>query len=153
MERIKWWDRILNFFEDFEPKLKVFVRWIQMIILLVLSRLIVNNNSLILDLSFNPLGMFSHLGNLVSVPYALMGTFIICSVATRFIVNDLKISKILLAASALLTGLIVNIVAETGVGMNAIGLPNTGDPLDVFWGTLFCLLACSISFKIVSKRS
>lgn len=153
MEKVNWWDKIINFFEDFEPKLKVSVRWVEMIILLMLSRLIVNNNSLILDLGFSPLGMFSHLGNLVSVPYALLGTFIICSTATRFFIGEPKIARFFLATSALLTGLIVNIVAETGSGMSAIGLPNTGDPLDIFWGTLFCVLACLTSFKIVSKRS
>lgn len=152
MKKVRWWDKIFNFFEDFEPKLKVSVRWVEMIILLVLSRLIVNNNASILELSVNPFGMFRHLGNLVSVPYALLGTFIVCCVAAKLFVRDLKIAKIILFVSALLTGLIVNTVAETGSGMSAIGLPNTGDPLDVLWGTLFCLAACLVSLRVQQRK-
>lgn len=148
MDKVKWWDKVFNFFEDFEPNLKISIRWAEMIILLILNRLIVNNNAAILDQSLNPFGMFSHLGNLVSVPYALFGTFVICGIATRFILNDLKIAKVILVVSGVITGLIVNIVAESGAGMHAIGLPNTGDPLDVLWGTIFCLIACLVSFKI-----
>ncbi len=146
-------DKILNYFEDFEQSINVSVRWIELIAILVLSRLIVDNNSSILKLSINPSGMYSHLGNLVSVPFSLFGTFVICYVAVKFFVKDLKAAKVVLLFASLLTGLVVNIVAETGSGMSLIGLPNTGDPLDILWGTLFCVLACLLSYRFSKTKS
>lgn len=141
-------DRTLNYFEDFEQKFKIYIKVPELISTLFLSWLIVNHNNSILKLRLNPLGMFSHLGNLVSVPLALIGTYIICFVTFSFFFNQASKAKLFLAASAALVGLAVNLVAETKAGMSLISLPNTGDPLDIFWGVIFCLTACLIVFRV-----
>lgn len=92
--------------------------------------------------------MTNFIGNVDSTILALGSGFIVGLLLTRATkLNSSKIFRLSILAGTLI-GLVQNILIETKFGMNLLNQPNVSDPLDVLWGTIFCLVACFVSFKV-----
>ncbi|MDQ5913896.1 MAG: hypothetical protein QG623_515 [Patescibacteria group bacterium] len=148
MQRISWWNKTLNYFEDFKQKYRFKISFLGLVSIFLIFWLI---HEAKLKLSLNlpeTINIPNFIGNVDSVFLALLGGFILGLILTRSTLlerlNILRLSVLF----GTLVGLAQNILIETKFGMDLLGQPNISDPLDVIWGTTFCLVACLICFKV-----
>lgn len=140
--------KLLNYFEDFEQNLKFRINVIGLVSILI-AFWIIHEVKLKVELKLPDLiNIPNFIGNVDSTILALTGGFIFGVTLTR--TTKLKSSKIfrLSVLAGALIGLAQNILIETKFGMNLLNQPNVSDPLDVLWGTIFCLVACFVSYKV-----
>ncbi|HRV76156.1 MAG: hypothetical protein H6799_03090 [Candidatus Nomurabacteria bacterium] len=140
--------KVINYFEDFEQKYKFRINFIGLISIYLIYWLI-HQVKLNLDLNLPEIiNIPNFIGNVDSTVLALVGGFIVGSLLTRTTkLNRSNIFKLSILAGTLI-GLVQNILIETKFGMNLLNQPNVSDPLDILWGTIFCLIACFVSFKV-----
>ncbi len=140
-------DKILNHFEDFEPKWRFKLNVVGLVFCFVVFWLI-HQAKLKIDMKLPEfINLPNFIGNVDSVILALAGGFLVGWILARFTkLNGSRIFRIGVFAGTLI-GLMQNVLIETSFGMKLLNQPNVSDPLDVFWGTVFCLIACFVSFK------
>lgn len=140
-------DRVLNYFEDFKQEWKFRINFVGLILVFILFW-IIHQIKLKMDLNLPEIiNLPNFIGNVDSVIPALAGGLLVGWILTKTIkLNGSKIFRIAVLAGTLV-GLICNILIEIDFGMRLLNQPNVSDPLDVIWGTIFCLLACFVSFK------
>lgn len=140
-------DRALNYLEDFKPSWKFRINFVGLILCFTVFWLI-HQLKLKADLHLPEIiNLPNFIGNVDSVILALAGGFLVGWILARFTkLNGSRIFRIGVFAGTLI-GLMQNVLIETSFGMKLLNQPNVSDPLDVFWGTVFCLIACFVSFK------
>lgn len=145
-------DKILNYFEDFKQEWTFGIN----IVSLVLTFLVfwgVHQVKLKVGLGLPEIiNLPNFIGNVDSVILALIGGAIFGIALTK--TTKLSSSKIfrLSVLIGTLVGFVQNYLIETQFGMGLINQPNVSDPLDVLWGTIFCLIACFVSFKVEERK-
>ena len=140
--------KILNYFEDFQPKYKIGVNYIGLVSIFLVFWLI-HHIKLKTDFRLPELiNLPNFIGNVDSVLLALASCFLVGFVLTRTTRFDKSFICRLSIGCGLLVGLAQNILIETRLGMDLLNQPNVSDPLDVVWGTIFCVLACLVSFRV-----
>ena len=140
--------KLLNYFEDFEQEYKFRINFIGLVSIFFLFWLI-HEIKLKTELKLpDIINIPNFIGNVDSTILALGGGLIVGFLLTRATkLNSSKIFRLSILAGTLI-GLVQNILIETKFGMNLLNQPNVSDPLDVLWGTIFCLVACFVSFKV-----
>lgn len=140
--------KLLNYFEDFEQEYKFIINFIGLSSIFFLFWLI-HEIKLKAELKLpDIINIPNFIGNVDSTILALVGGFIVGFLLTRATkLNSSKIFWLTILAGTLI-GLVQNILIETKFGMNLLNQPNVSDPLDVLWGTMFCLIACFVSFRV-----
>ena len=140
--------KLLNYFEDFEQEYKFRINFIGLSLIFFLFWLI-HEIKLKAELKLpDIINIPNFIGNVDSTILALVGGFIVGFLLTRATkLNSSKIFRLTILAGTLI-GLVQNILIETKFGMKLLNQPNVSDPLDVLWGTAFCLIACFVSFKV-----
>jgi uncharacterized membrane protein len=140
--------KLLNYFEDFEQEYKFRINFIGLSSIFFLFWLI-HEIKLKTELKLpDIINIPNFIGNVDSTILALGGGLIVGFLLTRATkLNSSKIFRLSILAGTLI-GLVQNILIETKFGMNLLNQPNVSDPLDVLWGTIFCLVACFVSFKV-----
>ena len=141
-------DKILNYLEDFKPMWKFRINFVGLILCFIVFW-VIHQIKLKAELRLPELiNLPNFIGNVDSVVLALVGGFLVGWILARL--TKLNGSQIFRTAVLLGTviGLIQNILIETNLGMKLLNQPNVADPLDVFWGTIFCLVACFFSFRV-----
>jgi hypothetical protein len=152
MKNLSWWDKILNYFEDFEQKWRFVVVPELLIGVYFIFWLIHEGRDRFGDLLPDPVNVFDHIGNVDSVIPALMVGSFVGFVLSRTINLSKKRLKWIAVASGVTFGLLCNILIEIPWGMKFLNEPNVSDPLDVVWGTTFCLLMLWIVFRVRRKN-
>mgnify|MGYP003529059959 CR=1 FL=1 len=152
MQRISWWNKILNYFEDFEQIYRFSIRPIALVLVFFVFWLIHQWRESLGDVLPNPINIFNHIGNVDSVVPALIAGVVVGVFATKSIKPSKKRYLRLGVFAGTLVGLVCNILIELPFGMSLLNQPNIADPLDVFWGTIFCLVACSVFFTVRDKK-
>lgn len=147
MTKLNRWDKVRNYFEDFEQTYKSKINLLGLASIFLIFWLI-HQAKLKLDLNLPEIiNLPNFIGNVDSVILAIVGGFIAGTILTHTTkLNRSKIFRLSVLAGTLL-GLFQNILIETKFGMGLLNQPNISDPLDVIWGTIFCLLACLVSFR------
>lgn len=141
-------NKLLNYFEDFEQTLKFGINFIGLASIFIAFWLI---HEIKLKVKLNLpdiINIPNFIGNVDSTILALAGGFAFGLVLTRTTkLNSSKIFKLSVLVGTLI-GFAQNILIETKFGMNLLNQPNVSDPLDILWGTIFCLVACFVSYKV-----
>lgn len=140
--------RILNYFEDFEQKWRFQLNLVGTVCIFfafwVLHQVEARINPDLPDLINIP----NFIGNIDSTLPAILVGYTFGWLLTRTSrLNGSKVFRLAVLAGTL-TGLAVNVFIESNFGMNLVNQPNVSDPLDVLWGTVFCLVACFVCFKV-----
>lgn len=140
--------KILNYFEDFQPKYKIRVNYIGLVSIFLVFWLI-HQIKLTTDFRLpEPINLANFIGNVDSVLLALAACFLVGFVLTRTTRFNKTFILRLSIGCGVLIGLTQNVLIETRLGMDLLNQPNVSDPLDVIWGTIFCALACLVSLRV-----
>ncbi len=148
-------DRILNYFEDFEPITKLKLRYLRIAVFMFIFWELVDHRAKFRDLVPNAINPFNHAGNLDSTVIALLASILIGILLTRLTYLSPKQIKLSLMAATLLVCLLVNSYVELPIGMAKLNLPNTGDIWDVVWPTALGLLQTylCLDVELIPKKS
>jgi hypothetical protein len=148
MAKLNWWEKLRNYFEDFEQKYEFRIRYLNLVLIFIVFWLI-HQAKFSLELSLPEIiNLPNFIGNVDSVVLATLTTFGLGLLLTKTTkLTDSKIFKLSIFFGTLI-GLAQNILIETKIGMDLLNQPNVSDPLDVIWGTLFCFVACLVSFRV-----
>ena len=140
-------DRTLNYFEDFKPSWKFRINFVGLILCFTIFWFI-HQLKLKADLHLPEIiNLPNFIGNVDSVVLALASGFLVGWILARFTkLNGSQLFRLAVLVGTLI-GLVQNILIETQFGMKLLNEPNVSDPLDIFWGTIFCLIICFVSFK------
>jgi hypothetical protein len=152
MTKLNHWEKLRNYFEDFDQKYKFKLNYLNLVLTFVIFWLI---HQAKLNLNINlpeVINLPNFIGNVDSVLLALLGGFILGYFLTKVTkLNKSKLLKLSILFGTLI-GLFQNVLIETRLGMDLLNQQNVSDPLDIMWGTIFCFIACLVSFRVVELK-
>ncbi len=148
--KLKLKDRILNYFEDFDPKYEFKIRWLAFISIILFFQLAVPLEEKLRGYLPEIIDIFYHTGNADAIVPAIFVAFPIGKLLARYTSFKQKTLFITTVTIGTIVGLAANLFIESRPGMEYLKQINVSDPMDVFYGTLFCLITLVASVKFVA---
>jgi hypothetical protein len=151
-KELKVKDRILNYFEDFSPKYEFKIRWPAFIGTIIFFQVAVPLEEKLRGYLPEIIDIFYHTGNADAIVPAVFVAFPLGKLLARYTALKQKTLFAITVVTGTIVGLAANLFIESKPGMEYLKQINVSDPMDVFYGTLFCLIILVVSAKFVATE-